>query len=285
MKAAPFDYHAARTVDEAIALLAEYADQDGRVIAGGQSFVPMMAFRLARPGHLIDINGIAELDRLAAEDGILKIGATVRHAALETMMTGGVLGRLLSKVAYSIAHKPIRNRGTFCGSIVNADPASEWCLAAVTLGADIVARSVREDRVLPADGFFTGAMMTQLAADELVTECRIPLLPDATRFGFDEVSRRAGDFAMAAALATYRLEDGRVVDPRIGIGGVESCPRRIGEAEAMLAGVSPDADRFRAAAAAAVAAVEPMDDGQTSLDYRRQLTRAVVERALERTLS
>jgi aerobic carbon-monoxide dehydrogenase medium subunit len=285
MKAAPFDYHAARTVDEAVALLSEYADQDGRVIAGGQSFVPMMAFRLARPGHLIDINGVAELDRLAAEDGVLKIGAMVRHAALETMKTGGVLGRLLSKVAHSIAHKPIRNRGTFCGSIVNADPAAEWCLAAVTLDAEVVARSVRAVRVLPAVGFFMGAMMTELAADELVIECRIPLLADAARFGFDEVSRRVGDFAMAAALATYRLEDGRVVDPRIGIGGVEQCPRRISEAEAMIAGAHPDAGAFRAAAAAAADAVEPMDDGQTGLDYRRQLTRAVVERALERTLS
>jgi len=285
MKAAPFEYHAAQTVDEAVALLAEYADQDGRVIAGGQSFVPMMAFRLARPGHLIDINGIAELCRLVAEDGVLRIGAMVRHATLEAMTACGVLGRLLSEVAHSIAHKPIRNRGTFCGSIVNADPASEWCLVAVTLGTDIIARSVREVRSLPSDLFFVGPMMTELAADELVTECRIPLLPDTARFGFHEVSRRAGDFAMAAALVTYRVEGGRIVDPRIGLGGVEHYPRRVGKVEAMLVGTVPDTSRFQDAAAAAAAAVEPMDDGQISVNYRRQLTWAVVERALERTLS
>jgi aerobic carbon-monoxide dehydrogenase medium subunit len=285
VKPAPFDYHQARTVDEAVALLAEYADEDGRVIAGGQSFVPMMAFRLARPGHLIDINGIAELDRLAVEGGVLRIGAVVRHAALETLTTGGVLGRLLSRVAHSIAHKPIRNRGTFCGSIVNADPASEWCLTAVTLGAEIVARSVRGVRILPAAGFFTGTMTTALGADELVTDCRIPLLAETTRFGFDEVSRRAGDFAMAAALVTYRLEGGRIAEPRIGVGGVEPCSRRFAEVEAILVGAAPDKDRFEAAAVATAAAVAPMADGQISVDYKRQLTRAVVERALERTLS
>jgi carbon-monoxide dehydrogenase medium subunit len=201
------------------------------------------------------------------------------------MAMAGVLGRLLSSVAHSIAHMPIRNRGTFCGSIANADPASEWCLAAVTLGAEIVARSARETRLLPAEGFFTGTMATELAPDELVTECRIPLLSVASRFGFNEVSRRAGDFAMAASLVTYRLEGGRIVDPRIGIGGVEERPRRIGAAEGMLAGAAPDDGLFRAAAEAAAAAVEPMDDGQTGFDYRRQLARAVVERALAGTRS
>jgi carbon-monoxide dehydrogenase medium subunit len=285
MKPAPFVYHAPSTVDEAVALLAEYADADGRVIAGGQSVVPMMAFRLARPGHLIDINGIAELGRLTVEDGVLRIGATVRHATLETMAADGILGRLLSTVARSIAHPPIRNRGTFCGSIANADPASEWCLAAVTLGAEIIARSAREVRILSADAFFTGAMTTALAPDELVTECHIPLLPETALYGFNEVSRRAGDFAMAAALVTYRLEDGRIADPRIGIGGVEPCPRRLAEAEAMLAGATPNAGRFRSAAAAAAAAVMPMEDSQTSSEYRRRLTEAVVERALERSLA
>ncbi len=285
MKPAPFDYHAARTVEEAVALLAEYADRDGRIIAGGQSFVPMMAFRLARPSHVIDINGIAALGRLAVEGEVLRIGAVVRHAALETLGCAGVLGRLLSQMARLIAHKPIRNRGTFCGSIVNADPAAEWCLAAVTLGAEIVAQSVREIRVLGADGFFTGAMTTTLATDELVTECRIPLLRDGTRFGFDEVSRRAGDFAMAAALATYRVEDGRIVEPRIGVGGVEPCPKRIAAAEARLAGAAPDHRLFAAAASEAAAAVEPMDDGEASRGYRQRLVRAVVTRALERSLS
>jgi carbon-monoxide dehydrogenase medium subunit len=123
MKSAPFDYHAPRTVDHAVSLLAEFAGQGGRVIAGGQSFVPMMAFRLARPSHLVDINGVGELDRLQVEASTLHIGATVRHATLESMVSGGTLGCLLREVARFVAHPPIRNRGTFCGSLAHADPA------------------------------------------------------------------------------------------------------------------------------------------------------------------
>jgi aerobic carbon-monoxide dehydrogenase medium subunit len=141
MKPAPFNYHAPRTVDEAVSLLAEFACQEGRVIAGGQSFVPMMAFRVARPSHLIDINRIGELDRLLVEEGTLRIGATVRHAALESMVGGGTLGCLLREVARFVGHPPIRNRGTFCGSLAHADPAAEWCLVVATLNATIVVRS------------------------------------------------------------------------------------------------------------------------------------------------
>jgi carbon-monoxide dehydrogenase medium subunit len=284
MKATPFEYHAARTVDEAVALLATFAEQGGRVIAGGQSFVPMMAFRLARPDHLIDINGITDLARLVVEGGVLRIGATVRHATLETMTDGGVLRLLLREVAASIAHKPIRNRGTFCGSIVNADPSAEWCLVAATQGAEIVACSARQVRVIPASEFFLGVMTTVLAADELVTECRIPLLPDGARYGFYEVSRRAGDFAMAAALVSYRLVAGRITAARLGVGGVEPFARRLNEIEAMLNGSAPDVALFGKAAEAAAAAVDPMEDSRNSPAFRRQLVRAVTQRALERTL-
>src|SRR5579871_3704619 len=143
MKPAPFEYHAPKTVDEAVALLAKVASADGRILAGGQSLVPTMAFRLARPAHLIDINGIAALKRLAVADGKLAIGACVRHAAFYQPVVDGPLGRLLARVVRNIAHHPIRTRGTFCGSLANADPASEWCLIAATLGADMVALSVR----------------------------------------------------------------------------------------------------------------------------------------------
>lgn len=284
MKPAPFEYHATRTVEEAVTLLAAFAEQGGRVIAGGQSFVPMMAFRLARPDHLIDINAITDLAHLTVENGMLRIGATVRHATLETMTIGGTLGRLLREVAHSIAHKPIRNRGTFCGSIVHADPSAEWCLVAATLDAEIVARSARQLRTLPASGFFMGVMTTALTPDELVTECRIPLLPDDARYGFYEVSRRAGDFAMAAALVSYRLVAGRIVDPQFGIGGVEPFPRRLNVVEAMLTGAAPDLARFHQAAEAAAAAADPMEDGQNSPAFRRQLVRTVTQRALERSL-
>jgi carbon-monoxide dehydrogenase medium subunit len=143
MKPASFRYHAPKTVDAAVALLAELAPEDGRILAGGQSLVPIMNFRLASPAHLIDINGIAELGRIRVEGGALVIPAGVRHAAFEKPVTDGALGALLAEVAQHIAHYPIRRRGTFCGSLAHADPASEWCMTAVTLGATLTARSVR----------------------------------------------------------------------------------------------------------------------------------------------
>ena len=144
------------------------------------------------------------------------------------------MGRLLATVVRHIAHYPIRVRGTFCGSIAHADPASEWCLVAATLGAEMVATSKRGKRVVAANDFFEGIMSTALAEDELLTEVRLPIISDQTRFGFQEFNRRAGDFAIATALVTYRLADGVIVEPRVGIGGAEARPRRIAEAEAVL---------------------------------------------------
>jgi carbon-monoxide dehydrogenase medium subunit len=282
VKPAPFVYHAPKTVDDALANLAEFGPQDGRVLAGGQSLIPMMAFRMARPAHLIDINTVAGLDRLAVESGVLSVGACVRHAAFHRPVVEGPTGPLLSRVVRDIAHYPIRLRGTFCGSLAHADPASEWCLAAVTLGAEIVAMSRRGRRVMAADNFFEGMMATALAEDELLLEARLPLLSPDTRFGFYEFSRRAGDYALAMALVTFRLQDGVIVAPRIGIGGAEARPRRMAAAEAVLAGRGPDSESFRAAAEAAADAVEPMEDIHADAEFRLDLVRAVTRRALER---
>jgi carbon-monoxide dehydrogenase medium subunit len=282
VKPAPFVYHAPKTVDDALANLAEFGPQDGRVLAGGQSLIPMMAFRMARPAHLIDINTVAGLDRLAVEGDVLSVGACVRHAAFHHPVVEGPTGTLLSRVVRDIAHYPIRLRGTFCGSLAHADPASEWCLAAVTLGAEIVAMSRRGRRVIAADDFFEGMMATALAEDELLLEARLPLLAPDTRFGFYEFSRRAGDYALAMALVTFRLQDGVIVAPRIGIGGAEARPRRMAAAEAVLAGRGPDSESFRAAAEAAADAVEPMEDIHADAEFRLDLVRAVTRRALER---
>jgi carbon-monoxide dehydrogenase medium subunit len=252
------------------------------VLAGGQSLVPTMAFRLARPAHLVDINGIAELDRIAIADGKLVIGACVRHAAFYRPVADGPLGRLMSSVVRHIAHHPIRTRGTFCGSLVHADPASEWCLVAATLGAEMVAQSRHGLRVIAASDFFAGIMTTELAEDELLIEARLPLPPPDTLFGFYEFSRRAGDFAIAMALATYRIKDGRMVEVRLGIGGAEPKPRRIAEAEGMLEGQKPGADVFARAAEAAAKAVEAMEDSNYGADYRRDLVGTVTYRALDR---
>ncbi len=282
MKPAPFTYHAAKTADEAVAKLAELSADDGRILAGGQSLVPMMAFRMARPAHLIDINNVAGFDRLAVEGDTLSIAPCVRHAAFHRPAAPGPTGALLASVVAHIAHYPIRLRGTFCGSLAHADPASEWCLTAVTLGADIVTLAGRGSRIIAADDYFQGMMMTALADDELLREVRLPLLPDDTRFGFYEFSRRAGDYAIAMALATYRLRDGVIVEPRLGIGGAEERPRRMAQAEAVLAGQKPGAELFRAAGEAAAAAIEPLEDVHADAEFRRDLVRAVTRRALAR---
>ncbi len=285
MKPAPFVYHAPRTVEETVAKLAELSPLDGRVLAGGQSLVPMMAFRMARPAHLIDINTVAGLDRLAVDGDKLSIAACVRHAAFHRPVVAGPTGALLSAVVSNIAHYPIRLRGTFCGSLAHADPASEWCLTAVTLGAEIVAASSRGRRIIAADKYFEGMMMTALADDELLLEARLPLLAPNTRFGFYEFSRRAGDYAIAMALTTFRMQGGIIVEPRVGVGGAEGRPRRIEAAEAALAGQKPDVETFRAAAEAAANAVDPLEDVHADAEFRLDLVRAVTRRALERAIA
>jgi carbon-monoxide dehydrogenase medium subunit len=242
----------------------------------------MMAFRMARPAHLIDINAVAGFDRLAVEGDTLSIAPCVRHAAFHRPVVAGPTGALLSDVVANIAHYPIRLRGTFCGSLAHADPASEWCLTAVTLGADIVVLSTRGRRIIAADDYFQGMMMTALAEDELLCEARLPILPTDTHFGFYEFSRRAGDYAIAMALTTFRLQDGVMIEPRVGLGGAEGRPRRIAQAEAVLAGRKPGEDIFRAAAEAAADAIDPLEDVHADAEFRLDLVRAVTRRALQR---
>ncbi len=282
MKPAAFRYHAPKTIDEAVALLAEVAADDGRVLAGGQSLVPTMAFRLAKPGHLVDINGVAALNRLTVADGKLVIGACVRHSAFHKPVCDGPLGKLLADVVRHIAHYPIRNRGTFCGSLAHADPAAEWCLVLAALDGEVLAKSGRGERVIAARDFFKGIMTTALADDELLLEARLPMLAADTACGFYEFNRRAGDFAIAMALGTYRLDGGKIAAPRLAIGGAEAKPRRIAQAERALEGAPPGDQAFRAAAIAATAAIDPMEDNLNSAEFRRDLVLAVTRRALER---
>src|ERR1700688_4704760 len=236
MKPAPFIRHVPRTLDEAVKILAVVAPQDGRVLAGGQSLVPIMAFRLAKPAHLVDINEVEGLDRIASDGKILSIGARVRHAAFHKSVVDNPLAKLLSTVAHYIAHYPIRVRGTFCGSLAHADPASEWCLTAATLDATMVAKSTLGERLIAAKNYFAGIMSTALAEDELLAEVRLPLLASDAKFGFNEFNRRAGDFALAASLVTYRLQGDKIADARVGLGGAEASARRISQAAAALNG-------------------------------------------------
>ncbi len=280
MKPAPFSYHAPTELQEALKLLAALAPQDGRILAGGQTLVPTMAFRMARPAHLIDINRIRELDGVVIDGDRLRIGACTRHAYFESDKIPGRLGDLLRKVVRFIAHYPIRQRGTFCGSVANADPASEWCCVTAALDGIVVAESERGVRRIVAKDFYKAVMTTDIREDELITVVELPLLPDDTRTGFGEFSRRAGDFAIAMALATYRLQAGRIAEARIGLGGAEAFPRRIKDAEALLNGQKPEPMVFAAAADAAAAAIDPIEDNNNSADYRRALVHTLVGRAL-----
>jgi carbon-monoxide dehydrogenase medium subunit len=283
VKPAPFRYAAPATVEEACRLLAD-AGEEGRVLAGGQSLVPMMNFRLARPGLLVDINRIAALDFAGVEGERLRIGALTRHARFEKPLAPGPLGTLLQRVVRHIAHLPIRTRGTFAGSLAHADPAAEWCGLAAALDAEITAQGVGGRRTIPARDFFRGIFTTALAPGEIVTEVRLPLLADDWRAGFCEFSRRAGDYAIVLAVAAVRLSGGRIAEARIGLGGVGDRPVRAVAAEAALRGAKPERAAFVAAGEAACEGLQPMADVQATPEYRLELVRVMVRRALEQAM-
>jgi carbon-monoxide dehydrogenase medium subunit len=284
MKPAPFEYHAPATLAEAITLLETYGEH-AKVLAGGQSLVPAMNFRIARPEVLIDINRIRDFPPLSKRSDRLSIGALTRHAAFEAPVESGVLGQILPQIARHIGHVPIRTRGTFCGSLAHADPASEWCTLAVTLGAEIIACSSKGERTIAAKDFFRTLFTTALRPDELITEVRLSTLSDDWRMGFVEFSRRAGDYAIVMAIAAVRVSGERVAEARIGLGGVSDRPKRSPGAEAALIGRPIDREAMLAAAAAARAEAEPLEDLQAPADYKRDLVAVMVRRALERATS
>lgn len=279
MKPAPFDYVRPASLSEALALLARHKD-DCKILAGGQSLVPAMNFRLARPAMLIDINDICELDYIRSDDSGLTIGALTRHAAFHRPVAGGPLAAMLTKVAGNIAHYPIRQRGTFAGSLAHADPASEWCLVATTLDAAIVAKSARGERTIAVGDFFNGTFSTDLEADELLAEIRLPAMGQGWRTGFYEFSRRAGDFALGMALAALRIEAGIVREARLGVGGVSDRAIRLRKLEARLVGSAASPQMIDTIAHEAWASVSPIDDIHATPEYRRDLMATAVKRAL-----
>jgi aerobic carbon-monoxide dehydrogenase medium subunit len=280
MKPAAFSYFAPKTLAEALEILAR-SGPDGRVLAGGQSLVPAMNFRLARPETLVDINRIPGLAEIRTVDGKLAIGALARHARFEQPVVDGPLGVLLPKVARHIAHLPIRLRGTFAGSIAHADPASEWCTLAVALDADIVVQSASVARTIPAGTFFKSIFTTDLNEGEMIVEVRLPHLGTNWHCGFEEFSRRAGDFAIVAALASLRIDHGEIADARIALGGVINRPVRSRQAESVLAGQKPAPELFREAARQAAEEFDPLGDIHGSAEYKSDLVAVMVRRALE----
>ena len=284
MKAPPFAYARATTTEDALRLLAEAGD-DSKVLAGGQSLLPLLAYRLIRPSHLIDVGGIGALSTARSSDGELVLDGLVRHADLERMELSGAHG-LLGEAAAAIGHLPIRTRGTLAGSLAHADPAAELPLATVALDASVAIRSLTGERLVSAESFFRGPFTTALAPDELVTALVVPPSVAGTGAAFAEFAVRAGDFAIASAAAVVRVDNDRVEYVRIALGGVDATPLRAQNAEASLSGEQPTADAAAAAAAAAAAECDPVSDQRGSAVFRRELvatlTRQCLDRALER---
>jgi carbon-monoxide dehydrogenase medium subunit len=285
MKPAAFSYHRARTVDDAVALLAAHGD-DAKLLAGGQSLVPMMNLRLARPGHLIDLNPIGGLDGIALAGDQIELGALVRHEALAYASTVRRRCAILAAAAASIGHLAIRTRGTLGGSLAHADPAAQLPLIATLLDAELTARSARGARTLGAADFFAGVFATALAADELLIGVRVPCLAPREGWGFRLFSRRIGDFVIAAAAATMTLDpDGRIATLRAALGGVEATPIAVGAMAYTQQGRAPDAAWIAAFARGVAAACQPPDDPRVPVAYRRELAETLLARALADALA
>ena len=282
MKPAPFAYAAAESLDEVLALLDE-AGEDAKLLAGGQSLLPLLAYRLARPSHVIDIGGVRGLDGLDERTDRLHVGALVRHATLERagLQDGW---QALQQAAALIGHLPIRIRGTLGGSLAHADPAGELGVAAVALNAEIVLASKRGVRVLGADEFFLAPLITAAAADEVLVEARFPALSDGFRSVFEEFSPRVGDFAYASVAAGCRVDHaGSAQDVRIALGSVGPTPIRASAAEQALSGSTFDDEAIAECAHLAAGACDPdAGDWHASGQYRQALVSSLVERALKR---
>lgn len=302
VKPAPFTYHRAASVEEAVALLAEHAEDEPKVLAGGQSLVAVMNLRLARPGALVDVGRIPGLRHVTPESsGGLAVGALARHADVEHYPVS--LGRfeVLRRASRHIGHLPVRSRGTFGGSLAHADPAAEWCLLACLFDADVTAVSRGGTRTIAAADFFQGFLTTALEPDEVVTSVGFP--PAPVRAGFAEFSRRHGDFAVVAAAVAHDVGDadgadaaddgggrtdgseveasGPVVGARVALAGVDTRPVRVAAAEEAMADADPD-DPAAACQVGALAAegLEPPEDDPTRRDWLRHVAATMVRRAL-----
>jgi carbon-monoxide dehydrogenase medium subunit len=277
-----FEYAAPRTLDEALALLA--SNPGAKPLAGGQSLVPTMAFRLAAPPMLVDLGRVGELDAIRIGADGARLGARVRWRDIEDHAGLRAAQPLLAAAVAHVAHYAIRNRGTVGGSLAHADPAAELPGIAVTCDATIHLQSARGSRAVPAAQFFTGPLSTVLADDELIVEVRFPPWPPARRWGFEEISPRRGDFAYAGVACFYDLKNGQAENAHIGVIGACPRPHRIREAEAALNGRVVDAAAIQAAAAAAERAVDPPADLHASAAYRRALVSTLLERTLNKEL-
>lgn len=278
MKPAPFTWHGPRTIDEAVAVLAEVG-HEGKVLAGGQSLIPVLAMRLAEPAHLVDLNAVAGLDSVTVDSSGVTIGSLVRHATLEKHADAAAAQPLLRQALRLVAHPTIRNRGTTVGSLAHADPSGEMTAVLTLLGGSVTARSARGERSIPAAEFFVGPLESSLAADELAVAATFPALPQGSGTAFVEVARRHGDYALCGVGAVADVDpDGTVTGLRCGYLSVSEVPLAVDLTDAWNAGEA-------AVAAAARDAVDPLPDIHATAEYRRQLAGVLTVRAAKQAVA
>lgn len=287
MKLPSVEYRRARDAGDAVALLTEYGS-DAKILAGGQSLIPLMSFRLARPTVLVDLNSAAGLDEIHQDDGHLVIGAMVRQRTLERDPATGAAVPLLPVLLAHVGHVTNRNRGTIGGSIAHADPAAELPTLVQALGGEMVVQGPSGTRIIGSDDFFQGTFTTSMDFNDVLIAVRLPSLPDGTGVAVQELARRRGDFAIVATLAAVHLDDGGRVDlARLAVSGVAPVPIRLRESESRLVGATVDQagtgidERIVDAAVDAVnGAIDPTDDVHASGVYRRDMTGVLVRRAI-----
>ena len=281
MKLPPLEYACPTTLSEAVSLLASRGG-DAKAIAGGQSLMPMLAFRVVAPTLLVDLRKLAELREIKVSGDGVRLGAMVRWRDIEDDQRLATAHPLLKAAVEHVAHYQIRNRGTVGGSLAHADPAAEMPGIAVTCDADIAVTGSSGSRVIPAKDFFLGALTTALEPDEIITEIKLPAWPAGRRWGFREFARRRGDFAMAAAALFYdRDAGGKAANAHVGIIGLGDRPRRLTEVEGVINGSTIDEATIARAAEVTSATVDAQEDIHASAAYRRSLAGTMVERALQ----
>ena len=281
---APFEYHPARSLEEALALLASHG-ADARVLAGGQSLIPAMRFRLARPAVLVDINPVTALDYVREQDGVLAIGALVRDARLERMTRLATAYPLLADAAMVVADPVVRQSGTVVGSLCHNDPAGDWAVAALAARAQLVVRGPSGERVVPIDSFLIDSFATAVGDGELALEVRFPAPPERTSGAYQKLERKVGDFATAAAGVQITLAaDGTIAQAGVAVGAAGPTARRVDDAELLLRGSRPSRDLIRAAADAARKAADPAADTRGSVEFKKDMAGVLVGRALATAL-
>lgn len=282
MKSPPFEYARAASIEEACELLAQHGDE-AKLIAGGQSLVPMLAFRLLRPAWLIDINAVAALKYIIVETDAVRMGACTRQCDIGRHRNLAAAVPLIPQALAFVGHVQTRNRGTAGGSLVHADPSAELPLVAQILEARMVMRSKSGTRTLPASAFFAGAMTTNVAHDECLTEIQWPVWRERkTGSAFTEISRRHGDFAIVAAAAQVAVDDdGKCTRASFGVGGAAPTPLAFPALAKRLVGTRMEKESLRDVAHDAMAAIEPGSDTHASADYRRHLAGVLAARVLK----